>query len=246
MQQAQLFVSGELMSVEIEDVKPAIARPFPPLRQGDRLTQDEFLRRYNATPDVSHAELVEGVVYMPSPVSATEHGEPHANLLTWLGVYKARTPGVAVGDNSTLKLDADNAPQPDGYLRLIPECGGQVRVADGYLEGAPELVAEISASTASYDLHDKLNAYRRSGVREYVVWRVWDQAIDWFVLHEGRYERLPGSDDGIFRSRVFPGLWLDARAMLNGDVEQVLKTLETGLASPEHAAFVERNRKAHE
>lgn len=181
---------------------------------------------------------------MPSPVSATEHGEPHFILNGWLFTYRARTHGVAGGDNSTLKLDADNAPQPDGYLRILPECGGQVRVAEGYLEGAPELVAEISASTASYDLHDKLNAYRRNGVREYVVWRVWDQAIDWFVLHEGRYERLAVSDDGVFRSRIFPGLWLDAQAMLKGDAGQVLKMLETGLASPEHAAFVERNGAA--
>jgi Uma2 family endonuclease len=114
-------------------------------------------------------------------------------------------------------------------------------VADGYLEGAPELVAEISASTASYDLHDKLNAYRRNGVREYVVWRVWDQAIDWFVLQEGRYERLAISDNAIFRSHIFPGLWLDARALLKGNMSQVLQSLENGLASPERTAFVERN-----
>jgi Uma2 family endonuclease len=246
MQPALPLLTDEFMSVEIEDVKPKTARPLPPLCQGDRLTQEEFLRRYRATPHVSHAELIEGVVYMPSPVSATEHGEPHASLLTWIGVYAARTAGVVAGDNSTLRLDTDNAPQPDGYLRLLPECGGQVRVTDGYLEGAPELVAEISASTASYDLHDKLNAYRRNGVREYVVWRVWDQAIDWFVLNEGRYERLAVRDDAIFRSRVFPGLWLDARALLKRDMGQVLQTLETGLASLEHNTFVVRNGKTHD
>jgi Uma2 family endonuclease len=232
------------MSVKLEDIEPKIDRAFPPLRQGDRLTQDEFLRRYHATPDVSHAELIEGVVYMPSPVSATEHGEPHFILNGWLFSYQARTPGVAGGDNSTLKLDSDNAPQPDCYLRLLPEFGGQVRVADGFLQGAPELVAEISASTASYDLHDKLNAYRRNGVREYVVWRVWDQAIDWFVLHEGRFERLPICDDGNFHSRIFPGLWLNAQALLKGDAGQVLKTLETGLATPEHAAFVQKHGRS--
>jgi len=229
------------MSVEIDDVKRQAARPLPPLRQGDRLTQDEFLRRYHAMVDVNHAELIEGVVYMPSPVSATEHGEPHARLLTWLGVYQARTPGVVAGDNSTLKLDVDNAPQPDAYLRLLPECGGQARLINGYIEGAPELVAEISASTASYDLHDKLNAYRRNGVREYVVWRVWDQAIDWFVLNEGRYDRIATDDDGVFRSRIFPGLWLNTPALLRADLGQVLSTLESGLAVAEHAKFVEKH-----
>ena len=229
------------MSVEIEHVKPQAARPLPPLRQGDRLTQDEFLRRYHAMPGVRHAELIEGVVYMPSPVSAAEHGEPHANLLTWLGVYKARTPGIVAGDNSTLRLDVDNTPQPDGYLRLLPECGGQARIKNGYLEGAPELVAEVSASTASYDLHDKLNAYRRNGVREYVVWRVWDQAIDWFVLHEGRYDRLAADENGVFRSHIFPGLWLNTQAMLSGDLGLVLRTLESGLADSEHAGFVKKN-----
>ena len=97
------------------------------------------------------------------------------------------------GDNATLRLDLDNEPQPDGYLRLLPECGGQARLVDGYVTGAPELIVEIAASSASYDLHEKLNAYRRNGVREYVVWRVWDQAVDWFVLRGGRFEPLAAS-----------------------------------------------------
>jgi Uma2 family endonuclease len=212
----------------------------PPLRNGDHLTRDEFERRYAAMPHVKKAELIEGVVHMPSPVTADEHGEPHFDLNGWLFVYRAHTPLVRGGDNSTLRLDLDNEPQPDGYLRLLPERGGQARLVDGYVSGAPELVAEIAASSASYDLHEKLDAYRRNGVREYIVWRVWDAEIDWFVLRTGRYERLPLAD-GIYKSEVFPGLWLDSAAVLGGDMARVLEVLQQGLASTEHAAFVDRS-----
>jgi len=222
-----------------ETVSRPRTRRIPPLCSGDHLTRDEFERRYQAMPEVNKAELVEGVVYMPSPVSAEDHGEPHFDLITWLGVYRAQTPCVRGGDNSTLRLDLDNEPQPDGYLRLLPECGGQSRLVDGYVTGAPELIVEIAASSASYDLHEKLNAYRRNGVREYVVWRVWDAAVDWFVLRGGRFEPLPLAD-GIYRSEVLPGLWLDPAAVVRGDLAEVLRVLQHGLASPEHVALVAR------
>jgi Uma2 family endonuclease len=212
---------------------------IPPLQTGDHLTRDEFERRYRAMPHAHRAELIEGVVYMPSPVSAADHGEPHFDLITWLGLYRARTPQVKGGDNSTLRLDLDNEPQPDGYLRLVEECGGQARLVDGYVTGAPELVLEIAASSASYDLHEKLNAYRRNGVREYVIWRVWDEAIDWLVLRQGRYEPL-APVDGVYRSEVFPGLWLDAAAVLRSDLARVLEVLQQGLAGQEHADFVRK------
>jgi Uma2 family endonuclease len=146
---------------------------------------------------------------------------------------------VRGGDNSTLRLDLSNEPQPDGYLRLLPECGGQAQLVDGYVTGAPELIVEIAASSVSYDLHDKLTAYRRNGVREYVVWRVWDAVVDWFILRGGRFERLP-LVDGIFKSEIFPGLWLEPAAVLRGDAARVVQVLQQGLASPEHAAFVAR------
>lgn len=211
----------------------------PPLEAGDRLTQAEFLRRYEAMPDIHNAELIEGVVYMPSPVSAEGHAEPHSELVTWLGTYRAHTPGVKSGDNATLRLDLDNCPQPDGYLRLLPERGGQSKVVGKYLEGAPELIVEIAASSASYDLHDKLNAYRRNGVREYIVWRVRDKEIDWFVLRGGRYEKQPLGSDGLYRSEVFPGLWLDPRAVVSGDLGRVLAIVQQGLASDEYRTFVQ-------
>jgi Uma2 family endonuclease len=216
----------------------------PPLEAGDHLSRAEFERRYTAMPNVKKAELIEGVVYMPSPVSREKHATPHFQLITWLGAYQARTPGVDGGDNSTVRLDLDNEPQPDADLRIPAEAGGQSHIdEDDYVAGAPELAAEIAATSASYDLHDKLNAFRRNGVREYIVWRTLDAAIDWFVLIEGRYERLP-LDDHLYKSRVFPGLWLDPKALLAGDMGQVLAALERGIASPEHEAFVQRLKAA--
>jgi Uma2 family endonuclease len=222
-----------------ETVDRGPARRIPPLRNGDRLTRDEFERRYEAMPHVHKAELIEGVVHLPSPVSAEEHGEPHFDLNGWLCLYRAHTPHVRGGDNSTLRLDLDNEPQPDGYLRLLPECGGQAQLVDGYVTGAPELIVEIAASSVSYDLHDKLNAYRRNAVREYLVWRVWDAAVDWFILRGGRFELLP-LVEGIYKSEIFPGLWLEPAAVLRGDLLRAFQVLQQGLSSPEHAAFVAR------
>ena len=212
-----------------------------PLEAGDRLTRGEFERRYTAMPQVKKAELIEGVVYMPSPVRRQQHGTPSRHLAAWLGVYEAATPGVTGADNATVRLDQDNEPQPDGVLLIDPACGGQTRFSDDdFIEGAPELVVEVAASSASYDLGDKLQAYRRNGVREYLVWRVLDREIDWFRLHEGRYELLPRDQQHCYRSQTFPGLWLDVPAMLSGDLAKVLAVLQHGLASDEHAALVAR------
>jgi Uma2 family endonuclease len=222
-------------------VIPGVLPRPPALEAGDHLTRDEFERRYQAMPQIHKAELVEGVVHMPSPVSAQDHGEPHFDLNGWLFVYRAHTPQVRGGDNATLRLDLDNEPQPDGYLRLLPEYGGQARLVAGYVTGAPELIMEIASSSVSYDLHEKLNAYRRNGVREYLVWRVADAAVDWFVLRGGRFAALP-LVDGIYRSEIFPGLWLDLAAVLRGDVARVLAALQRGLDSPEHLAFTSSGR----
>jgi Uma2 family endonuclease len=211
---------------------------IPPLVAGDRLTRDEFERRYWSMPHVKKAELIEGVVDMPAPVSLEGHGSPHLDLVTWLGVYRSRTPGVQGGDNTTVHLDSHSEPQPDAFLRILPECGGQSRTANDYVEGAPELVAEIAASSASYDLHDKLSAYCRSGVKEYIVWRTWDRAIDWFVLRGERYQPAGIEENGWHKSEVFSGLWLDPAALLRGEVGEVLAVLQKGLDSPEHAQFV--------
>lgn len=217
-------------------VSPWPAR-VPCLQLGDRLTRAEFKRRYEAMPDIN-AELIEGVVYVSSLVSLEAHGSPRAKLIGWMVFYSSQTQGTDVGDNATVQLDEDNVPQPDGLLRISEPCGGRSRLAEkGYLEGPPELIAEVSASTASYDLHDKLNAYRRNKVPEYLVWRVWDRAIDWFIWREGRYERMQPDSRGWLKSEVFSGLWLDPAALLAGDMRRVLEVLQQGTASPEHVAF---------
>jgi Uma2 family endonuclease len=224
---------------------PPSPRTIPELENGDRLTRAEFERRYHAMPSLKRAELIEGIVYMPSPVRFTRHGNPHIHLAAWLGVYESATPGVKAGDNSSVRLDLDNEPQPDAFLLIEARCGGQARISDDdYVEGAPELVAEIASSSVSYDLGAKLHAYRRNGVREYVVWRVLDQQVDWLMLVEGRYEPLAPDADGLYKSIVFPGLWLDPAALLNGDLSRVLAVLQQGLAAPEHAAFVEALKRS--
>jgi Uma2 family endonuclease len=213
------------------------------LQNGDRLTRDEFERRYDATPNLKKAELIEGVVYMPPPVSYRDHGAPHFDVISWLGLYRMETPGISGGDNGSLRLDLDNMPQPDACLLILPEFGGQAKIDDdGYVAGAPEFIFEVAASSASYDLNVKLNAYRRNGVREYVVWRVLERAIDWFVLKEGRYEQLPPSKEGHLKSEVLPGLWLDPDALIRGDLAAVAQLQRQGLASTEYAAFVKRLR----
>lgn len=213
---------------------------IPPLENGDRLSRYEFERRYNAMPHLKKAELIEGLVHMASPLRFEPHAEPHGDLIGWLWTYKIATPGVRLGDNPTVRLDLDNEPQPDVVLLITPNAGGQSRLSeDGYIEGAPELVVEIAASTASIDLHAKKQAYRRNGVKEYIVWQVLDEKLSWFYLEEGEYLDLPTEEDGVFHSRVFPGLWLDSKALLAGKMQQVLDVLQLGLESAENQGFVE-------
>ena len=217
-----------------------------PLENGDRLTRREFERRYAAHPGIKKAELVEGVVHMPSPVRCASHGEPHSWILAWLTTYSAVTPGVRVADNATVRLDSNNEPQPDALLRIEPEAGGRSRLSDDdYVEDAPELIVEIAGSSAAYDLHDKLRAYLRNGVREYVVWRVYDGELDWFVLKNADYVPLaPDAPGGIIHSRVFPGLRLAVDALLAGDVARVLAVLQEGIGAPDHVEFIDRQRSS--
>jgi hypothetical protein len=226
-------------------VAPSVRKPpiSPlPLEPGDRLTREEFLHRYAAMPEHVKAERIEGIVHMPAAaVSADFHGVPHAHLMGWLVWYRAMTPGVEVADNTTIHLDLDNDPQPDACLRILPAHGGQSNVnKNGFIVGSPELAAEVAGSSASYDLNAKLNAYRRNGIREYLVYRVYDGEMDWFTLRDGQYDRLVPDGEGIHRSLVFPGLWLKAKSLIDGDLADVLQVLQRGLAADDHAEFVKR------
>jgi Uma2 family endonuclease len=212
---------------------------IPPLESGDHLSVREFERRYEAMPPETKAELIEGVVYVASPVS-NDHGTAHSDVAVWLGFYRAFTPGLVSSLEGTVRLDARNEPQPDIHMRLLPEYGGRTSVdADGYVAGAPEFIIEVARSSVSYDLHQKLEAYRRNQVREYVVWRVDEGAIDWFMLREGGFVPAQAGPDGLLRSEVFPGLWLDTAALVRGDLAALFRVVQAGVASPEHATFVE-------
>jgi Uma2 family endonuclease len=206
------------------------------------MRSQEFLRRYEAMPELKKAELIEGVVYMGSPVSA-EHGEPDGLIHTWLGLYAANSPGVRFFANTTVILDAENTPQPDACLCLDPSRGGRTRITPKkYLKGPPELIVEIAASSASLDLHDKMHAYARNGVGEYLVWRTLERRCDWFVLEDENYTALRPDKRGLLRGKTFPGLILDGKALLAMRAPEVLAALQRGLTSAAHKAFVASRR----
>lgn len=211
-----------------------------PLEPGDCMDQETFHARYEAMPEHVKAELIEGVVYMPSPLKLV-HGEVHGEVITWLKLYKAATPGTRVADNATTIMGPFSEPQPDASLFIVPEYGGQTTInAEGYLVGSPELLAEVALSSQSYDLHGKRRDYDRAGVQEYVVVLLREQRIVWFVRRAGAFAELEPGPDGIFRSEFYGGLWLDGEALLRCDTLRVHEVLRQGLASPDHARFLAR------
>ena len=239
-------IKAELIDGVVHIDSPITKLPesgIPPLQNGDHLTIAEFERRYGAMPELTRADLVNGVVYMGSPVTFEFHASQHFDLVTWLGHYRAYTPGVEGGDNATLKLPVGmNQPQSDACLRIRPDHGGRSKTKGGYVVGSVELAGEVSASSASFDVNEKSVAYEQNGVLEYLVWRVEDKDIDWFILKRGKYHRLPKTKDGLYKSKVFPGLWLDPKALVAGDLIRVLEIVQKGVASPEHQRFVEKLR----
>ena len=214
-------------------VSTAVAQP---LVVGQRLKRDEFLRRWEAMPEVKLAELIGGLVYMSSPVSSA-HGTHNSLVIAWLVHYAARTPGCEAANERTW-LMLEDVPQPDADLRILPEHGGQSRVEGVYGAGAPELTAEICLSSASYDLGPKLELYRAAGVQEYVAVILGESRVLWQRLVEGKYLYLEPAPDGLLRSLVFPGLWLDPQALLALNGARVLDVLGQGVASIEHQEFV--------
>ena len=235
---------GRTTEKEVRAQPTAHIKAVPPLKHGDRLTREEFERRYEAMPHLKKAERIKGVVYMPSPVRIDLHGRPHAQIMAWLGAYWIATPGVDLADNSTVYLDSNNDPQPDALLRIEPAQGGHSRIIDkGYVEGPPELIVEIAGTSVDYDLQDKLEVYQRCGVQEYIVWQTQEKRLDWFQLVNEEYVTLVPNAEGIIGSRIFPGLRLAVTALIEGDLAKVSSELGAGLQTTAHAAFVEQLAK---
>jgi Uma2 family endonuclease len=207
----------------------------PSLTAGDNLSRDEFMRLWKLNTRIKRAELIGGVVYMASPLSA-KHGSMDNNVGCWLGTYKAVTPGLTCEQSATTYL-LEDVPQPDLNLRILPEYGGKSWIEGEYIAGAPELLAEICLSSTSYDLHQKFDLYEAASVQEYLAVLLHEKEIRWHYLDNGKYQRLSPGADGVWRSRVFPGLWLDGAALLQGDMRRVLERLQEGIASAEHQAF---------
>jgi Uma2 family endonuclease len=212
--------------------------PFPSFDNGDRMTRAEFHYIYDKMPDNYRAELIGGVVYVASPLKR-QHGKKHLMMCGVLAVYESRTPGTEAADNATVLLGDEGEPQPDLFVRILPEFGGQSQTTDDdYVEGAPEFIVEIAASSRSIDLHAKYDDYRRYGVLEYMVLSIIEQRLYWFDLQADR--ELSIDADRVLRVRTFPGLWIDSDAVLTGDHAKLLATLEHGIATTEHAEFVKK------
>jgi Uma2 family endonuclease len=214
-----------------------VAEKVPPLNNGDQLDAVEFCRRWDSMPNLRHAELIGGQVYMNPPVSAGSHGLPNGQIIFWLGYYAALTEGVEQFSESSVHFGSQDLPQPDAILRVKDQFGGMSRLIDNELHGAPELVVEVAASSASYDLFQKKQRYQENGVLEYLVWVVHERRFVWFALEPTGYVQLTQARNGIIKSRLFPGLWLDTKGMLGHDQAKVLATANRGLRSPEYIEF---------
>jgi Uma2 family endonuclease len=210
-----------------------------PLVEGQRLDQPTFHARYEAMPPGTRAELINGVVVMPSPVGR-DHGQAHVPAVVWLSYYAEKTPGVEALDNATTVLGWKSETQPDAQLRILPECGGRTRIERGFVRDAPELVVEVAKSTRFTDLGPKFDDYERAGVLEYVVLALEPDEVIWHASQEGRFVAVSPDADGLYRSRVLPGLWLDPQALLTRDTRRLRAVIDLGAATPEHTAFAAR------
>jgi Uma2 family endonuclease len=225
-------------SLEEETAMATVEQHLPPLVAGDKLTREEFFRRWEAMPNLKRAELIGGIVYMPSPLS-WDHGDVDSRVNFWIKYYAGHTPGCATAVNATWLMGED-APQPDSSIRILPEYGGRSPLEGRYPRGVPDFLAEVCLSSTAYDLHQKLELYQTEGVQEYLAVLVFEQELRWHRLVDGVYQVVPVSPDGVYRSAVLPGLWLHEVAFMEDNVPQIVATLTQGLNSPEHVAFVEQ------
>ena len=213
-------------------------RERPPLESGDHLSRAEFHRRYEMCPEIKKAELIEGVVILGSPVNR-QHGIPHFDFCTILGVYRINTPGVLASDNQSVILGEENELQPDLCVWVDESRGERGKEnEEGPLIGAPEFVVEVAASSAAFDLHSKLNVYRRNGVLEYLVLLAFEREMRFFRLIEGEYIAVEPDAEGVLRSQVLPGFWFRSGWFWEGRLAELLQLVQEGIASPEHQEFV--------
>jgi Uma2 family endonuclease len=206
---------------------------------GDVLSREEFLRRWEAMPQLKKAELIRKVVYLPSPVSS-DHGHAESDLGGLLFVYKAATPGCQTCNNTTWLMLEDESPQPYTALYVLPECGGRTRAEGNFLAGAPEFLSEVCVTSAAFDLHQKLEVYQEAGVQEYLAVLLHEQEVRLHRLSRRRFRVVARPATGVYQSSAFPGLWIDGDALLARDYGRLTRVLNEGLASPEHAAFVRK------
>lgn len=222
-----------------------VVAPPRTLVEGQRLDQPTFHALYEVMPPGARAELIDGIVYMPSPVGLA-HGFAQVPVIMWLGQYREDTSGVQVLDSATTILGWKSEPQPDCLLRMLPDFGGRTSDERGFVVGSPELVVEVAKATRYVDLGPKLAEYERAGVLEYVVRAFDPDEILWFTQEQGVLIQRPVDEDGLYRSTVFPGLWLDPQALIRGDTRRQRAVVELGCATPEHAAFVALGRGPHQ
>ena len=226
------------MSTASRRTSPPQANLERTLVNGERMSQPEFHRRYQAYPKEEKWELIGGIVYMTSPMR-WPHGHYDVVLGTAIGLYEAATPGVEGAHNATSILGEESEPQPDLALRILPQYGGRSTLnARHYVVGPPEFVAEIAHSSRDLDLHKKRDDYQQAGVVEYLVLCVEEQELRWTYFPTGRSIRA--NRQGVYRSHIFPGLWLNGSALMACNIRGLMETLQQGLSSPEHALFVKR------
>ncbi|MBM3738395.1 MAG: Uma2 family endonuclease [Acidobacteria bacterium] len=205
-----------------------------PLVTGQHMDLEEFVRRWDALPDLKNAELIDGVVYVASPVGPS-HGTPDIILHTWMCTYSLKTPGVEAVCNTSCEVSG-SMPQPDSALRILPEYGGRTRTGRSWIDGPPDLIVEVSDSSVRKDLGPKRALYERSRVSEYITYEVATGRLTWRWLGPGGiYRVLKPEPDGSIRSRIFPGLWLDPKAIATN--QSPLPMLAKGMRSPEYREF---------
>lgn len=218
--------------------RPSGRKPSPELHNGDRMKQPEFHAIYEQMPEGFKAELVNGTVFVSMPLRSP-HAKDHSRLAAVLEAYAAYTPGVEVLLDATTILGNDDEVQPDLLLRVVPDRGGKPRdTYDQYVEGPPELICEIAHSSRAIDLNLKRTRYERTGVLEYIVFCINPREVRWFDF-AGK-TTLQHDNNGVFRSNVFPGLWICNQALLDRNYQKVMAVLNQGLKTADHETFCSR------